>query len=278
MPRFAANLTLLYTELPFLERFAAAASDGFRAVECLFPYDWPAAAIASRLREHDLTLALFNLPPGNWTAGERGLAALPGREQEFAAGVELALEYALATGCRRLHAMAGIPTPDAAADGTLAAYLSNLRRAAARLAPHGITLLIEAINATDMPGYFLNRQQQALDYIDTVGAANLRLQFDCYHCRVSDGDPLGWLPASGSGLAISKSPAYPAAMNPKAARSTTPRCSRNWMRSATPAMSAVNTARAAIPAPALTGGKPGGTSNENTDHRRGRLHRRQTGA
>lgn len=193
MPRFAANLTLLYTELPFLERFAAAASDGFRAVECLFPYDWPAAAIASRLREHDLTLALFNLPPGNWTAGERGLAALPGREEEFVASVERALEYALATGCRRLHAMAGIPTPDAAADGSHAAYLANLRRAAARLAPHGITLLIEAINATDMPGYFLNRQQQALDYIDTVGAANLRLQFDCYHCRISDGDPLAWL-------------------------------------------------------------------------------------
>ncbi|MCS3805745.1 hydroxypyruvate isomerase [Chromobacterium alkanivorans] len=192
MPRFAANLTLLYTELPFLERFAAAAHDGFRAVECLFPYDWPAADIAGRLREHDLTLALFNLPPGDWASGERGLAALPGREEAFAASVERALEYALATGCRRLHAMAGLPPPGDAAPRDV--YLSNLRRAAGRLAEHDITLLIEAINPVDMPGYFLSRQQQALDCIAAVDAANLRLQFDCYHCRISDGDPLDWLP------------------------------------------------------------------------------------
>jgi len=191
MPRFAANLSFLYTEWPFLERFAAAAEDGFEAVEFLFPYDFDAQVLASALRECGLEPALFNLPAGNWAEGERGLAALPGREGEFEAGLELALEYALSLGCRRLHAMAGIA--DAADEFAQATYLANLKRAARRLAPHGIELMIEPINQRDMPGYFLRTQAQAVAVIETVAEPNLRLQMDFYHCQISEGDLLAKL-------------------------------------------------------------------------------------
>ncbi|BAK76156.1 hydroxypyruvate isomerase [Pseudogulbenkiania sp. NH8B] len=188
MPQFAANLTMMYTEHDFLDRFAAAARDGFRAVEYLFPYDYPAADIAARLAAHGLTQALFNLPPGDWAAGERGIAALPGREEEFAASVERALEYAHATGCRRLHAMAGLVPQGADLTALRATFVANLRHAARRCAEHGITLLIEPINQRDMPGYFLSHQQQAHDIVAEVGEPNLKVQMDWYHCQIMEGD------------------------------------------------------------------------------------------
>jgi 2-dehydrotetronate isomerase len=190
MPRLAANLSMMYTEHAFLDRFAAAAADGFEAVEFLFPYEHPPEAIVTQLQRHGLTQALFNLPPGDWSAGERGLTALPGRETAFADGVQTALRYALALGCKRLHAMAGL-VPDGADRAAMrAAYVANLRAAAATLAPHGITLLIEPINTRDIPGFFLNLQQQAHDVVAEVGAPNLRVQMDFYHCQIMEGDLL----------------------------------------------------------------------------------------
>lgn len=191
MPRFAANLTLMYTEHAFTDRFAAAAADGFDAVECLFPYELGNDALVQRLREHRLSLVLFNLPAGDWAAGERGLAAQPGREAEFAASVGTALACALASGCRQLHALAGlVPAAAGAADRAAMrrTYLANLRHAARVFEPHGIMLLIEPINTRDMPGYFLTHQQQARDVIDEIGAPNLKLQMDLYHCQIMEGD------------------------------------------------------------------------------------------
>lgn len=188
MPRFAANLTMMYTEVPFLDRFAAAARDGFDAVEYLFPYDHAPAEISKRLKDNGLTQALFNLPPGDWAAGERGMACHPGREAEFAAALEHALPYIEATGCRRVHAMAGL-VPAGSNPATLReTYVANLRQAAARLAPLGVDLLIEPINSRDMPGYFLSLQQQAHDVLADVGAANLKVQMDFYHCQIMEGD------------------------------------------------------------------------------------------
>ncbi len=188
MPRFAANLSMMYTELPFLDRFGAAARDGFDAVEYLFPYECTAAEIATRLQDHGLTQALFNLPPGDWAAGERGMACHPGREAEFAASVDQALAYALATGCQRLHAMAGLQPAGVSEGQQRATYVANLKRAAKRLAPHGITLLIEPINTRDMPGFFLNWQQQAHDVLAEVDEPNLKVQMDLYHCQIMEGD------------------------------------------------------------------------------------------
>lgn len=188
MPRFAANLSMMYNEVPFLERFAAAARDGFEAVEYLFPYEHTPEEIATRLRDNGLVQALFNLPPGNWAQGERGMACHPGREAEFAATVQAALPYALATGCRKLHAMAGLVPAGVSAQAARATYVANLRTAARALAPHGITLLIEPINTRDMPGYFLNYQQQAQDIAAEVGEANLKVQMDFYHCQIMEGD------------------------------------------------------------------------------------------
>ncbi|MCM5680786.1 hydroxypyruvate isomerase family protein [Schlegelella sp. S2-27] len=188
MLRFAANLSMMYTEHAFLERFAAAAADGFQAVEFLFPYEHAPAELVARLREHGLTQALFNLPPGDWAAGERGMAALPGREEEFAASVRQGLAYAQALGCKRVHAMAGLVPEGVDRQQLRAVYVANLRQAAAELAPHGITLLIEPINTRDMPGYFLNRQQQAHDIVAEVGAPNLKVQMDLYHCQIMEGD------------------------------------------------------------------------------------------
>jgi hydroxypyruvate isomerase len=188
MPRFAANLSMLYTEVPFLDRFAAAAADGFDAVEYLFPYEFEPAEIAARLKAHGLTQALFNLPPGDWAAGERGIACHPGREAEFAASIDQALIYAQATGCQRLHAMAGLKPASASEAQQRGTYVANLKLAAQRLAPRGITLLIEPINTRDMPGFYLNWQQQAHDVLAEVGAPNLKVQMDFYHCQIMEGD------------------------------------------------------------------------------------------
>lgn len=191
MPRYAANLSLMYTEHAWADRFAAAAADGFEAVECQFPYELRADELAQLLRRHGLQLVLFNLWPGDWAAGERGLAALPGREAEFAASVQKALVYAQATGCTRLHAMAGVLPSHTSAHEQAAVhrtYVSNLRLAAQTLAPHGITLLIEPINTRDMPGYVLHHQQQAHDVVAEVGAPNLKVLMDLYHCQIMEGD------------------------------------------------------------------------------------------
>lgn len=188
MPRFAANLSMMYTEVPFLDRFAAAAQDGFDAVEYLFPYEYTPDDIASRLKANGLTQALFNLPPGDWASGERGMACIPGREAEFAASVDQALVYAQATGCQRLHAMAGLKPAGVGEVEQRATYVANLKAAAARLAPHGITLVIEPINPRDMPNFYLSHQQQAHDLCAEVGASNLQVQMDFYHCQIVEGD------------------------------------------------------------------------------------------
>jgi len=188
MPRFAANLSMMFNEVPFLERFAAAASCGFQAVEFLFPYEFPPEAIAEKLAVHKLENVLFNMPPGNSAAGERGMACLPGREEEFRAGVDKALAYAGQLGTQRLHAMAGI-APAGADRATLrATFVTNLRYAAAKLAPRGITLLIEPINNRDIPGYFINKQAESYALCTEIGAPNLKMQMDLYHMQIMEGD------------------------------------------------------------------------------------------
>ncbi len=188
MPKFAANLSMMFQEMPFLDRFDAAAKAGFKGVEFLFPYEFPPQAIAERLRANGLTLALFNTVPGDWAGGERGLAAQPGREAEFRAGVEEAVRYARASGCKTLHTMAGLwPEGRDKAAGE-AVYIENLRWAADRLAPEGLTAIIEPINTRDIPGYFLNYTGQAMRIIEAVGRPNLRLQLDLYHVQIMEGD------------------------------------------------------------------------------------------
>jgi hydroxypyruvate isomerase len=188
MPRFAANLSMLFGEHEFLDRFAAAAKAGFEAVEYLFPYDFAAGEIATRLKESGLTQVLFNLPPGDWTAGERGLAALPGREEEFRQGVEKALRYAETLDCPRLHAMAGIPPSGQDRESCRATYLENVAWAARMLESEARMLLIEPINTRDMPGYFLSTTAEARRVIEEIGAPNLRLQLDLYHAQIMEGD------------------------------------------------------------------------------------------
>lgn len=188
VPQFAANLTLMFNEVPFMERFDAAARAGFQGVEFLFPYDYEPAAIAAQLATHNLENVLFNMPPGDFAAGERGLACLPGRQAEFRDSVARALEYARTLGTKRLHAMAGLLPEDADRAEYRAAYIDNLTYAAAETARHGIMLLIEPINTRDMPGYFLNTQADAHAIREAVGAANLKVQMDFYHAQIVEGD------------------------------------------------------------------------------------------
>lgn len=188
MPRFAANLTMMFNEVPFPERFAAAAKAGFDAVEFLFPYDYPVADVTRWLKEAGLKSALFNMPPGEWAAGERGLASLPGREEEFRAGVVKALDYALSMGTPTLHAMSGLLPEGAERSRHRAVLVDNLRHAAKALAEHGLTLVIEPINTRDIPGYFLNTQAEAHAIRTEIGAANLKVQMDFYHAQIMEGD------------------------------------------------------------------------------------------
>ena len=188
MPKFAANLSMLYPEHAFLDRFEAAARDGFRAVEFMFPYDHEAGEIAARLQGNGLQLVLFNAPPGDMAAGERGMACLPGREAEFGASIELALRYAEALQVPRIHVMAGV-VPGGQSRGELrATYIANLRWAAQRARAAGVQLLIEPINPRDIPGFFLNRQDEAHAIIEQVGEPNVKVQMDLYHCQVVEGD------------------------------------------------------------------------------------------
>lgn len=188
MPKFAANLTMMYQEVDFLDRFSAAAADGFAGVEFLFPFALPATVLRARLEEHGLEQVLFNCPPGDWNKGERGLASLPGREDEFRRGIETALEYAVSLGTKRLHAMAGLLLPGQELARHREIYLDNLSFAARTAAPHGIDILIEPINTRDMPGYFLYRQDAAHAVCAEVGAPNLKVQCDLYHCQIMEGD------------------------------------------------------------------------------------------
>ena len=198
MPPFAANLSMMYVELPFLDRFEAAAKDGFTAVECQFPYAFKTTELTGRLKDNGLQQVLFNAPPGGtdaasiakaWEAGgSRGTACVPGREAEFKAGVALALTYAEALNCPRIHLMAGLIPEGLTREDVQTTYISNLRWAAAVAAKAGLDVLMEPINTRDMPRFFLNRQDHAHEIIGLVGAPNLKVQMDLYHCQIVEGD------------------------------------------------------------------------------------------
>jgi hydroxypyruvate isomerase len=185
MPQFAANLTLMFNEYPFLDRFDAAAAAGFENVEFLFPYDHPAEAIGERLRRNGLTQALFNLPPGDWAAGERGVSVFPERVAELRESFERALPYVEATGTGRVHLMAGIAAPGPVSD---AAYRDAIRWCAGRLAERGVDLVLEPLNIRDNPGYYLTDFDLAAELIRDLALPNLKLQFDLYHCQIVHGD------------------------------------------------------------------------------------------
>ena len=188
MPRFAANLSMMYTEHEFLDRFGAAASDGFKAVEYLFPYAHPADVLAKLLKKHDLQQVLFNSPPGDWDGGERGLACIPGREEEFRKGIETALDYAAALSCPRVHVMAGLAPDGIDRDVLRKTYVANLAWAARLAENRNIVILMEPINTRDIPRFFLNRQDEAHAIVAEVGAGNLKVQMDLYHCQIVEGD------------------------------------------------------------------------------------------
>lgn len=188
MPKFAANLTMLFNELPFLDRFAAAKAAGFSGVEYLFPYDFEKAMLREKLQQHGLTQVLHNLPAGNWSAGERGIAILPDRVDEFCDGVRRAVDYAKALECRQLNCLVGVAPADADRLELNEVLLGNLRFAADALARERIRLLIEPVNTRDIPGFFLNRTEQAVQIISDVGSDNLFIQYDIYHMQVMEGD------------------------------------------------------------------------------------------
>jgi hydroxypyruvate isomerase len=188
MPRFAANLTMLFNEVPFLDRFERAAKAGFNAVEFLFPYDHPAAEIKARLDANGLQLVLHNLPAGDWAAGERGIACLPERVAEFRIGVAKAMAYATALGVPQLNCLAGKVPANASEDLVRRTFVENLRFAAAALQSEGLKLLIEPINGFDIPGFYLQRTDQALAILDEVGASNAFVQYDIYHAQRMEGE------------------------------------------------------------------------------------------
>ncbi|HSH91389.1 MAG TPA: 2-oxo-tetronate isomerase [Ramlibacter sp.] len=188
MPQFAANLSMLYPELDFLDRFEAAARDGFKAVEFLFPYAYEPGELAARLQGNGLQQVLFNAAPGNWDQGERGLACLPGREAEFREGVGAALKYAQALSCPRIHVMAGLVPAGTERNDVRPTFITNLRWAAAEAAKQGVDVLMEPINTRDIPGFFLNRQDHAHELAAEIGGSNVKVQMDLYHCQIVEGD------------------------------------------------------------------------------------------
>jgi hydroxypyruvate isomerase len=188
MPKFAANLTMLFTEVPFLERFALARKAGFTHIEYLFPYAFKVEDLKAELEKHGLQQVLFNLPSGDWAAGDRGIGASPGREAEFRAGVPRAIEYAQALGVPRLNCLAGKRVPGRSDEEHWQSLVQNARFAAAELAKHGIELLIEPINHFDIPGFFLNRTDQALKLLDEIAQPNVRVQYDVYHAQREEGE------------------------------------------------------------------------------------------
>ena len=188
MPRFAANLTMLFNELSFLDRFEAAANAGFKGVEYLFPYAYDAAALAERLDRLQLVQVLHNLPAGDWEKGERGIACHPDRVGEFQDGVGRAIDYARLLGCRQLNCLAGIVPAGADPDVVHRTFVDNLRFAADKLKGAGIRLLVEPVNTRDIPGFYLNRTEQAIGILDEVGSDNLFLQYDIYHAQRMEGE------------------------------------------------------------------------------------------
>lgn len=188
MPRFAANLTMLFNEIPFMERFAAARAAGFEAVEYLFPYAYTKEELAAALKKNNLVQVLHNLPAGNWDAGDRGVACDPARVAEFREGVPRAIEYAAALGCTQVNCLAGKIPNGVSADQARATLIANLQYAAPMLKQAGIRLLIEPINHFDIPGFFLTRTDQALAIIDDVGSDNLFVQYDIYHAQRMEGE------------------------------------------------------------------------------------------
>lgn len=187
MPKFAANLTMLFNELPFLDRFEAAAKAGFTGVEYLFPYDYQPEELAERLKANGLTQVLHNLPAGDWANGERGIATLPDRQDEFRAGVDKAITYATALGCKQVNILSGIPKNVDPADARRV-FIENIKYAAPRVKDAGIKLLIEACNTRDIPGFFLTNSKQAFAIMDEVASDNLFFQYDIYHMQVMEGD------------------------------------------------------------------------------------------
>ncbi|AZT85491.1 hydroxypyruvate isomerase [Marinobacter sp. NP-4(2019)] len=191
MPNFAANLSMLFTEVPFMERFEQARLAGFTGVEYLFPYEWPVAQLQQALRENGLTQVLFNLPPGDWDGGERGIACLPDRVEEFRAGVQRAIEYARALECTRVNCLAGLKPADLDEELAWQTLVENVRWAAEQLEAEGITLCLEAINSrVDMPGFFLDTSARVIRLIEEADMDNVRLQYDLYHMQIMEGDLL----------------------------------------------------------------------------------------
>lgn len=188
MPHFAANLTLMFTEVPFLERFGAAKDAGFDAVEFLFPYAHSPDEVGEQLNANELTQALFNAPPGDWDAGERGIAALPGREDEFKESIATAVEYARALKCSTLHVMSGIVADESQREGMFKVLEGNLQYAADICSNEGITIALEPLNARDVPDYLIGDLQTAADVIERVGRPNIGIQFDYYHTQITEGD------------------------------------------------------------------------------------------
>lgn len=188
MPKFAANLTFLFTELPFMERFEAAAKSGFKAVEYMAPYPYPADELKAALRDNDLVQALFNLPAGDWDNGERGIACIPGREAEFKEGVAKAIIYAQALDCKKINCLSGKLPQGASRQAAQATMIANLKYAAVALKREGIMLVTEPINSFDIPGYLVNRTSEALAILDAVGSDNLLVQYDVYHAQRMEGE------------------------------------------------------------------------------------------
>ena len=188
MPKFAANLSFLFNELPFMERFEAAAKAGFKAVEYMSPYPYPADELKAALKAHGLVQALFNLPAGDWDNGERGVACIPGREAEFKQGVTQAIAYAHALDCKKVNCLSGKLPPGVTREAAQATMVANLTYAAAALKREGIMLVTEPINSFDIPGYFVNRTNEALSILDAVGSDNLFIQYDVYHAQRMEGE------------------------------------------------------------------------------------------
>ncbi|EQB99289.1 hydroxypyruvate isomerase family protein [Photorhabdus temperata] len=190
MAKFAANLSMMFNDVPFTERFARAAKAGFKGVEYLFPYEAAAEDLAALLKQHQLTQVLFNMPAGNWAAGERGTASIPGREKEFAEGVQTALKYALTLNCKQIHAMAGKLNKQFTPEQQRECYIRNIQHSADVMAERNINILIEPINNRDMPGYFLATQRQAEVLLKEIDRPNVFIQLDLYHCQIMEGDLL----------------------------------------------------------------------------------------
>ena len=188
MPKFCANLSMLYNEVDFLDRFDAAAKAGFKGVEYLFPYDFSKEQIVDKLEANGLTQVLHNLPAGDWAGGERGIAVLPDRVEEFQEGVAKSIDYATALGCKQVNCLAGITPPGVDADKVHDTFVANIKFAADKLKDAGIKLLVEAINTRDIPGFYVSGTQQTLDLIKASGSDNIFVQYDIYHMQIMEGD------------------------------------------------------------------------------------------